>query len=180
MGEVDLAVARVVSDDARWSMLSERSAGGSDMTSSEAKKRIMLCAFAMFVGAIAACSSDISSDPVVAAMIGREYRIVGDVDAYGIKADRRDTKVSFVELIPLGIGGPEVVFRQRLPKGQTFRIHAARHQFKPFENGIEYVIELQDSELPSDIEVRLALTRGNGSGDADLNPRLYQRVVNDE
>jgi hypothetical protein len=35
-------------------------------------------------------------------------------------------------------------------------------------------------ELPPGIEVRLGLIGGNGSGDADLDPRLYQRVVKDE
>ena len=110
-------------------------------------------------------------------MIGREYRIVGDLDAYGIKYEDRDISASYVTLIPPpGIGGPEVAFTKRLPKGQTFRITAATRRFRFLTNGIDYVVELNGSDLPQGLDVRIALFRGNESGDTDLNPRLYQRV----
>jgi hypothetical protein len=44
------------------------------------------------------------------------------------------------------------------------------------DNGTEYVIELEDSELPQAVEVRIALLGGNDGGGADLNPRLYERT----
>ncbi len=111
-------------------------------------------------------------------MIGHEYRVIGDVDAYGIKQDLQDEDASYVTLIPPpGIGGPEVVFKRRVPAGQTFRIRRAMRRFVLLDNGTEYVIDLQGSDLPQDIEVRLALMRGNESGEADLNPPLYQRLV---
>ena len=61
--------------------------------------------------------------------------------------------------------------------GQVFRIHAVRRQFVLFEKGIESLIDLQNSDLPRGIEVRLELLRGNQSGEVDLNSRLYERVV---
>ena len=149
------------------------------MTSGNVMWRNTLCVLAVSVGAAGACGpTDISDHPSVADMIGREYRIIGDVDAYGIRLDLQDKEASYVTLIPLpGIGGPEVVFVRRLPKGQVFRIKSATWEFTPFDNGTEYLIELQNSDLPRGIEVRLALFRGNDSGDTDLNPRLYERLA---
>ena len=148
------------------------------MASIQRACRFGLCAFAVVAGVIGCSSRDVSDKPEFAAMIGREYRVIGDVDAYGIKLDLQDKDVSYVTLIPPpGIGGPEVAFERRLPKGQVFRIKSAMWQFKPFDNGTEYLIELEDSDLPRGIEVRLELFRGNESGDTDLNPRLYARLA---
>src|SRR3989442_70080 len=70
----------------------------------------MLCAIALSAAATGGCSPrDISHEQPFAAMIGREYRVIGDVDAYGIKTDVRSNAVSFVDLIPLGIAGHEIV-----------------------------------------------------------------------
>lgn len=142
-------------------------------------RRITLFAIGLFAGASGGCSPrDISHEPPFANMIGHEYRVIGDVDAYGIKQDLQDKDASYVTLIPPpGIGGPEVVFKRRVPKGQTFRIRGAMRRSVLLDNGTEYVIDLQRSDLPQDIEVRLALMRGNESGEADLNPRLCQRLV---
>jgi hypothetical protein len=123
------------------------------MTSRNVMRRITLCAFAVCVCAAACSTTDITGDPSVADMRGREYRIVGEVDAYGVKAELDDKEASFVELIPLGISGPEILFKKRLPRGQTFRIRKARRAFKPFENGIEYVVELSTPDWPPDLEV---------------------------
>jgi hypothetical protein len=153
------------------------------MPSLRRKRYALLFALAVLAGAGAACSTDegidVSREPEFAAMIGREYRIVGDVDAYGIKNEDRDSSAAYVTLIPPpGISGPEVAFTKRLPKGLTVRIAAAKHRFRAFTNGTDYVVELNGSDLPPGLEVRIALFRGNQSGDTDLNPRLYQRIDN--
>jgi hypothetical protein len=145
------------------------------------RREALLVAAFLLAGVAIACSTaagvDVSQEVEFTEMIGRDYQIVGDVDAYGIKNEDRDTNASYVTLIPPpGIGGREVVFMKRLPKGQTFRIVAATRRQRAFTNGIDYVVELNGADLPQGLDVRIALFRGNESGDTDLNPSLYQRV----
>jgi hypothetical protein len=65
----------------RQCVTSGRRSGGTIMTSPK-RCRQMMGAVAIFAAVTAACSSsDISGEPEIAAMIGREYRVVGDVDA---------------------------------------------------------------------------------------------------
>jgi hypothetical protein len=66
----------------------------------------------------AGCSArDVSSEPPFANMIGREYRVIADVDAYGIKKNLQDKEASYVELIPRpGISGPEVAFKKQVTR----------------------------------------------------------------
>ena len=135
-----------------------------------------ICALALTVGFLG-CDTSLNDRQPYAGMVGREYRVVGDVDAYGITRDLQSEAASYVTLIPLpGIGGPEVVFRRRIAKGTTFRIRSARYRFMPFDNGTEYVIDLRDSEIAQGLEVHIGLFRGNEAGPVDLNPRLYERL----
>jgi hypothetical protein len=141
----------------------------------------MTCALAVLGGVAGACAPrDISREPLFVDMVGRQYRIIGDVYAYGIKAELADKEASFISLVPRAVTGPEVAFQRRLPIGQVFRIRAVRRQFVLFEKGIEYLIDLQNSDLPRGIEIRLELLRGNESGDVDLNPRLYERIADNK
>jgi hypothetical protein len=110
-------------------------------------------------------------------MIGREYRIIGELYAYGVRQDLQDTDASFVTLTSLGISGPEIVFKRKLPIGQTFRIRGAMYRFVLLDNGNEYLIEMPGADLPQGVEVRLPLLGGNGNSDGELNPQLYQQVV---
>jgi hypothetical protein len=136
-------------------------------------------AAALGVGSLVACSSNLADRQPYASFIGREYRVVGDVDAYGIKEDLKDGQASYVTLIPQpGIGGPEVVFRRRIAKGTMFRIRDARRRFYVFGNGTEYIVDLMSPEVPKGLEVRIGLFRGNEEGSVDLNPRLYERLSN--
>jgi len=106
------------------------------VTSPRGRWQVRLCVVAAFAGAIGGCSSsDISSEPLVAPMVGRQYRIIGDVYAYGIKAKLADQEASFISLVPRALTGPEVAFQRRLPIGQVFRIRAVRRQFVLFEIG---------------------------------------------
>jgi hypothetical protein len=85
---------------------------------------------AVIAGILGGCTpNDASKDPAVTSMIGREYRIIGDVDAYGMKSELPSNDASYITLIPMNISGPEVAFKKRLPKGQTFRIQSARRRF---------------------------------------------------
>ena len=54
---------------------------------------------------------DVSERKPYADVIGRRYRVIGDVSAYGIKRSNTDPGPYFVALIPApGIAGREVTF----------------------------------------------------------------------
>jgi hypothetical protein len=116
-------------------------------------------------------------DNPYARLVGTEYRIVGDVDAFGIYA-RSEKKLDFIDLIPgVGIAGREVAFRRRVPHGQIVRILSAWQQPQFLDVKVVYfLVALDGSELPRDIPVELALARGNEGVGADLNAEIYERI----
>jgi hypothetical protein len=140
---------------------------------------VLLCTAAALAAGALGCDANLGERHPYAGFIGREYRIVGDVDAYGIKEELQDDQASYVTLIPLpGIGGPEVVFQRRIARGTIFRIRDARQRFYLFDNGTEYIVDLMSQDVPKGIEVRIGLFRGNERGPVDLNPGLYERLPN--
>lgn len=113
-----------------------------------------------------------------AQIVGTEYRIVAEVDAYGIYEDLDKKVISYITLIPgVGIGGPEVAFRKRIAKGQKIKISSAWRERKFLYNDIYYVIALQDADLPRGIQVRIDLSRGNEGVGAELNNSVYERIT---
>jgi hypothetical protein len=113
-----------------------------------------------------------------AKIIGAEYRIAGDVDAYGIYRDLNKRELSYITLIPgVGIGGPEVAFRKRIVKGKTIKILSAWREHKFFYSNIDYLVAIQDADLPGNVPVHLVLSRGNEGVGAELNPSIYEKVT---
>ena len=112
-------------------------------------------------------------------IVGNEYRIISAVDAYGIYEDLDNRKViSYITLIPgVGIAGPEVAFKKRIAKGQIIKVLSAWRERKLLHSDIYYVIVLQDTDLPRNIEVRIELSRGNEGVGAELNQRVYERIT---
>ena len=114
-----------------------------------------------------------------AKIIGAEYRIVGDVSAYGIYERVGDRKVlSYVTLIPgVGIGGSLVESKGPVVKGQHIKILSAwRMHLLGFTRDVYYLVKFQDADLPHDVPVRIDLSRGNEGVDAGLNPGIYERL----
>lgn len=114
-----------------------------------------------------------------ATVVGAEYRVVGEVDAYGIfeNLDNRKT-ATYITLIPgVGIAGPEVAFKHRIPKGQSIRILSAWRKRNFLSSDVYYLVALQYSDLPGNVPIRIELSRGNEWAGAGLNPNIYERLV---
>jgi hypothetical protein len=114
-------------------------------------------------------------------IIDTEYRIVGEVNAYGIYEDLDKKKLSYITLIPgVGIAGPEVAFKRRIANGQRLKVVSAWQEHKLISNDVYYLVLIQDSGLPGDIQIRLELSRGNEGGNGELNPHFYKRLDSTE
>ena len=112
-----------------------------------------------------------------ASIVGTEYRIVAEVNAYGIYKNQDKKEVPYITLIPgVGIAGPEIAFKRRIAKGQNIKILSAWRERKLLHSDIYYLIGLHDADLPRDIQIRLELSSGNEDGNAGLNPRIYEKV----
>ena len=139
--------------------------------------------YVMLIVSASACVQlpveELPSTSPYAKIIGAEYRIVGNVSAYGIYERVNSHKViSDIELIPgVGIGGSLVESKGPIGKGQHIKILSAwrRHVFG-FTQDVYYLVILQDTNLFRDIPVRIELSRGNEGLDAGLNPRIYERL----
>lgn len=111
-------------------------------------------------------------------IIGAEYRIVAEVNAYGIYKNMDRKEVSIITLIPgVGIAGPEVAFEKRIAKGQILRILSAWRERKLLSSDVYYLVEFRDADLPRGIPIRIELSRGNEGVDAGLNPRVYEKLA---
>ena len=113
-----------------------------------------------------------------ASIIGAEYRIVEEVNAYGIYKNMDRKEVSIITLIPgVGIAGPEVAFKKQISKGQTIKILSAWREHRFLTSDVYYLVALQDADLPRGIQVKIKLSRGNEGVGAELNPRVYERIT---
>src|SRR5687767_12686665 len=115
---------------------------------------------------LAACQvgpgEEITSTKPYADLIGAKYSVVTDnLYAYGVYQSLNNRTISYVQLVPIGIGGPEFAFRRNVSKGQVIRILSAWQHFILFASGVNYLVELENSDLPKGIPIRLGLSRGN-------------------
>jgi hypothetical protein len=141
---------------------------------------VCMCLAAMAVaGCQVGAGEEITSKKPYADLIGAKYGVEGDnLYAYGVYESLNDRKVTFIELVPENIAGPEIAFRRRVPKGQIIRILSAWRHFVLFDNGVYYLVAVENSDLPEGIPIRLGLSRGNEGVGVDLNPALYKRIPN--
>jgi len=134
--------------------------------------------------ALAACQvgpgEEITSTKPYADLIGARYSVVGNLFAYGVYESLDNRTISYVILVPPpGVGGPEFAFRRTVPNGQVIKILSAWRQFVLLENGVHYLVAVENSDLPQGIPVRLELIRGNEGVGADLNPAVYKNLPKD-
>ena len=121
---------------------------------------------------------DLSATSPYSEMIGAEYEVrVDDLELYGISDVDRRTEVTSMTLVPPpGIGGSEVAFRCRVPRGTRLRIAAVRHRNLVFDNGLYYLLELPGSGVPEGIPIELELFRGNEGEGREPNAHRYRRI----
>ena len=120
---------------------------------------------------------EVTSRKPYADLIGARYSVVADnLYAYGVYESLNDRTIRFVDLIPLPITGPELAFKQTVPKGRVIKILSAWQHHKLLENVVYYVVAVENSDLPKGVPVWLELSRGNEGVGVDLNPAIYRRV----
>lgn len=136
----------------------------------------------ILIAASSACAArdvdELTFTTPYANIIGTEYRTVAEVNAYGIYKNLDKKEVSFITLIPgVGIAGPEVAFVRKIAKGQYIKILSAWRKHKLLNDDVYYVVALQDTDSPRDVQIQIELSRGNEGVDAGLNPSIYERLV---
>ena len=136
----------------------------------------MAVAFAQL--ACATENRDVSGVSPYSAMIGRTYRIIGDIDALGIYVRGSGSNPTFAALYPREHSptGPEVVFSKPVQPGRTFRIVSAWIFVKPIGHTVFYIVEVDGESIAEGVPVQVRLQFDNGDGESDFNPRYYERI----
>jgi len=103
--------------------------------------------------------TDISSDPKVSHLIGTKYTSTKELFIYGISNDPNYKKIvdNYTVMEPPGIGGPEVISKDVLPIGTSFkiiRVERCNNCF-PFKANERLVIELLSSSKFKDHPVTI-------------------------
>ena len=137
----------------------------------------------MLIAASSACDKpavdELTFTSPYANFIGAEYRVVAEVIAHGIY-ENLDQRVapSYITLIPgVGFTGPEVAFRRPIAKGQNIKILSAWREHTLLYSRVYYLVTLQDTDLPRDVQVQIPLRGDNEGVDAGLNPGVYERLA---
>lgn len=131
----------------------------------------------MLVALSIACTTnrELSGVTPYSDMIGRTYRIVGEVSASGIYTNGERPDYMMLHPRSQVVSGPEVAFTRPVPVGQTFRIVGAWMFDTPIDDTIYYVVELAGNPLSPGLPVRLPLDY-NPHVNGDLNQLYYERV----
>lgn len=141
--------------------------------------RMLLCSAATLIAGCSLTPQDISGTLPYSSAVGAVYRVIGEVDAYGIAQVGSSSALEMVVVIPRtnSIGGPEILFEYPVERGKELRVTSVRRQTVWGESGVFFLVEMKDARWPETVPVRIELMRGNESHDpAGLNPQLYERV----
>ena len=138
----------------------------------------------MLIAASSACGKpaveELTFTSPYANFIGAEYRLVGEVNAHGIYENlEHRVAPSYIVLIPgvVGIAGREVAFKRPIAKGKTIKILSAWREHTLLYSHVYYLVTLQDTDLPRDVQVQIRLYGGKEEMDAGLDPGVYERLV---
>jgi hypothetical protein len=110
---------------------------------------------------------DISSTPEYSSVIGKQFKTKKELWAFGITVDRNYKKqVDYIDLMEVRISGPEVVTREKLNSGFTFRVVKILKAKSFLVSRMAYTVEAIDSNKFKDYVVEVRLT-------GDINNRNY-------
>ena len=132
---------------------------------------------------IAACGlrityEDVSSKPQYKAIVGNTYKVVGMVEAYGIREHSKAAVDYVVFQPPPGFKGSEVGFRITIKEGSVFKVRKVLLTNRVFDPPLTLDVEYLGDDLPPDLPVLIDLMLGNeGEAELSLNPKIYQKVV---
>ena len=140
-----------------------------------------LCVVLMLAACRGGPGRELTSTKPYADLIGAKYMVVADnLIAYGVYESLNDRRVTFIELVPTRIGGPEFAFHRNVPQGTVVRILSAWRRFPLMDRSIYYLVAVENWDLPEGIPVELQLDRGNEGVGADPNPAIYKKLPTDK
>ena len=73
-----------------------------------------------------------------------------------------------------------MALKKQIPKEQEISIISAWRDPNLWFSAAYYVVSLKDTDFPSDIEVRIKLSRGNEGEGIELNPLVYEKIKKDK
>lgn len=119
---------------------------------------------------------DISDVAPYSEMLGRIYRVVGNVEALAIIPQGAD-EPEYLSLFAMHppYAGPEVAFRKPIARGATFRISKAEVMDTVLDDSYYYLIEFQGTDVQA-LPVHLRLRSEFRVGAAGLNSEYFERV----
>lgn len=128
---------------------------------------------------VAACAigpgEEISVAEPYSRLIGTRYEVVSErLAALGIYEAPGKPRIMFISLFPGGYGGPEVAFKQHVPRGSVMRVLSVWRQSIPMESGIYYVVDVEGVSFPANVPIRLELGGENSSDGQSPNPSVYR------
>lgn len=134
------------------------------------------------LGSLLACSSemlldDVSEDSRFRPIIGTQYEVVSAIQGYGIRKHSK-ARVDYITLIPPpGIAGSEVGFRLLVTPGTKITVIKVFKTNRWIDPDILLIVRLDGIQMPSNVDTRIELFRGNeGRGFLQLNPNFYRRL----
>lgn len=124
---------------------------------------------------------DVSEQPTFKPIVGSAYKIIGVVEAYGVRKHSKATIERIILMPPsAGLGGLQFVFIGKLKLGTHVvvkKVLLTNDDF--FQSPYVFEVEYFGNEgLPSGMPIHIDLFRGNeGEAELSLNPKIYQKVV---
>jgi hypothetical protein len=109
--------------------------------------------------------------------IGQRYEIVGQIYAYGIADDLNSRQLSWIDLSPLNLSGPEIISKQSVPAGSILTIiDRPPKRFLEFLYSDGYVVRISSFDAPAGIQLRFELCCGIQGNSTPLNPGIFKPV----
>ena len=144
-------------------------------------RRALLLLMAIVAGSLLGCDEqfiDVSKDPKFKHLTGTRFRVIGALDAYGIRPHSK-AEVEYITLIPPpGIAGSQVGLRIPIEPGSTVTVLKVLKTNRWPDPDLTLQILLTGTRLPVEKVIRIDLFRGNeGTGDTPLNPRIYRAIA---
>ena len=112
-------------------------------------------------------------------IIGQQYEIVGELYAHNVADDLNLRVVSFIELVPLRLTGPEIISRQLVPTGSILTIvEKAPKRLFAFLYPDRFIVRVNTIHAQAGIPIAIDLSRGIEGKSSTLNPLIFKPILN--
>ncbi len=121
---------------------------------------------------------DVSNEPEYQAMVGKTFKVVGPLLAYGIR-EHSAAPIEYVTLMPPpGIEGRTIVSLGSVPRDSTISIKAAQRATFIIYDPLRYRVSATIADMPATVPIYVDRFRGNegSDGKTSLNAQIYLPV----